>query len=141
MPRRWAGRGNIWGRRGGARVERRGMQYVRQGNCFPWVEQWSRAQQLLDRQVRTNWPQALGRLARELNPLHARMFRNFPVDYYWTTYQSEWAIDVRFPRGGGLGRRCPRGGRSGVTVLGCRDVLRFLGGPVGGGGGGGGGRG
>jgi len=111
-------------------MERRGMQYVRQGNCFPWVEQWSRAQQLLDRQVRTNWPQALGRLARELNPLHARMFRNFPVDYYWTTYQSEWAIDVRFPRAEVLRRLYPRLVRYGVTVLGCRDVLRFLGRPL-----------
>ena len=35
-----------------------GMKYVRQDNCFPWVEEWGRAQRLLDGQLRTNWPKA-----------------------------------------------------------------------------------
>jgi hypothetical protein len=111
-------------------MDQAGMKYARQDNCFPWVEDWDRAQGLLDRQVRRNWPQALGRLARELNPLHARMFQNFPVSYYWTTYQSEWAIDVVFRQAGMLRRLYPRLVHYGMTALGSGDVLRYLGRPV-----------
>ena len=64
---------------------RAGMKYVRQDNGFPWVEDWGRAQRLLDRQLRTNWPKALEPLARALNPVHAQIFGDFPMNYYWTT--------------------------------------------------------
>jgi hypothetical protein len=111
-------------------MEGAGIQYVRQDNCFPWVQDWDRAQAMLRRQVRRNWPQALGRLARELNPVHARMFGNFPVRYYWTTYQSEWAIDVVFRQAGVLRRLYPRLVHHGMTTLGSTDVLRYLGRPV-----------
>jgi len=63
------------------------------------------AQRLLDRQLRTNWPKWLGRIARELNPVHRQMFRTFPMSYYWTTDQSAWAIDVVFRQ-----RECCDGG-------------------------------
>ena len=35
---------------------RAGMKYVRQDNCFPWVEDWGRAQRLPNGQLRRNWP-------------------------------------------------------------------------------------
>lgn len=108
-------------------MERAGMRYVRQGNCFPWVQDWGRAQRMLEQQVRTNWPKWLGRLARELNPMHAQIFRRFPVGYYWTTYQSEWAIDVVFRQAGVLRRLYPRLVHYGMTTLGSTDVLRYLG--------------
>jgi hypothetical protein len=87
---------------------RAGMKYVRQDNCFQWVEDWGRAQRLLDRQLRTNWPKWLGRIARELNPVHAQIFGDFPMNYYWTTYQSEWAIHVVFGQAQVLRRLYPR---------------------------------
>src|ERR1700682_501544 len=71
-----------------------------------------------------------GREARELNPVHAQMFGNFPVRYYWTTYQSEWAIDVVFRQAGVLRRLYPRLVHYGMTALGSSDVLRYLGRPV-----------
>jgi hypothetical protein len=106
------------------------MKYERQDNCFPWVQDWDRAQGLLERQVRRNWPHALGRLARELNPVHRQMFRNFPVSYYWTTYQSEWAVDLVFRQAEVLRRLYPRLVHYAMTVLGSSDVLRYLGRPV-----------
>ena len=109
---------------------RAGMKYVRQDNCFPWVEDWGRAQRLLDRQLRTNWPKWLGRMARELNPVHAQIFGDFPMNYYWTTYQSEWAIDVAFRQAQVLRRLYPRLVHYGITTLGSTDVLRYLGRPV-----------
>ena len=89
-------------------MDRVGMKYVRQDNCFPGVEEWGRAQRLLDGQLRTNWPKALAPLARALHPVHAQIFGDFPMNYYWTTYQSEWAIDVVFRQAQVLRRLYPR---------------------------------
>ena len=111
-------------------MQRVGMKYVRQANCFPWVQGWEQAQRLLDGQLRTNWPKWLGQIARELNPVHLQMFRHFPVSYYWTTYQSEWAIDVVFQQAGVLRRLYPRLVHYGISTLGSSDVLRYLGRPV-----------
>jgi hypothetical protein len=109
---------------------RAGMKYLQQDNCFPWVQDWGRAQRLLDRQLRANWPKWLGRIARELNPVHAQIFGDFPMNYYWTTYQSEWAIDVVFRQAQVLRRLYPRLVHYGMTTLGSTDVLRYLGRPV-----------
>ena len=111
-------------------MDQAGMSYARQDNCFPWVQDWAGAQELLRGQARRNWPQALDRLAAELNPAHGPMFGNFPVNYYWTTYQSEWAIDVAFRRAAVLRRWYPRLVHYAMTALGSTDVLRYLGRPV-----------
>jgi hypothetical protein len=104
-----------------------GMKYARKDNCFPWVEDWSRAQELLRGQLRRNWPKLLGEMAAELNPLHAEMFADTPVRYYWSTYQSEWAIDVVFQQADVLRRLYPRLVQHAITTLGSTDVLRYLG--------------
>lgn len=111
-------------------MDRVGLQYVRQDNCFPWGADWDRAQRLLDAQRRTPWPQRLDRIARALNPVQRELFRLFPVRYYWTTYQSEWAIDVVFRRVEALRRLYPRLVHYAMTVLQSRDILRYLGRPV-----------
>ncbi len=35
-------------------MEAEGLRYVRQENCFPWIEDFPRAQQLLDQQLKVN---------------------------------------------------------------------------------------
>jgi hypothetical protein len=104
-----------------------GMKYARKDNCFPWVQDWSRAQELLRGQLRRNWPKLLGEIAAELNPLHTEMFADTPVRYYWSTYQSEWAIDVVFQQADVLRRLYPRLVQHAITTLGSTDVLRYLG--------------
>ena len=108
-------------------MDQAGVEYVRQGNCFPWIENWSRAQGLMDQQVRAQWPQLLHQIAQQLNPLHAEIFHAFAVKYYWSTYQSEWAIDLAFRNVATLQRLYPRLLRHGMTNLGSADVLRYLG--------------
>jgi hypothetical protein len=49
------------------------------------------------------------------------------MNYYWTTYQSEWAIDVVFRQAQVLRRLYPRLVHYGMTTLGSTDVLRYLG--------------
>jgi hypothetical protein len=102
-------------------------RYVRQDNCFPWIEDFGRAQKLLDQQVKQNWTKTLQAIAGRLNPVHQEIFRHYRVNYYWTTHESEWAIDVRFERQEELKRFYPLLLQHGITTFGSPDVLRFLG--------------
>jgi hypothetical protein len=81
-----------------------GLDYLQQDNCFPWVADWSKTQRLLDRQLKTKWPKLLNGIARQLNPIHAEIFRKHPISYYWSTYQHEWALDVVFHHAADLRR-------------------------------------
>jgi hypothetical protein len=104
-----------------------GLHYVQRDNCFTWLEHPERAQQLMDRQVRSDWPVLLNDIARSLNPLHATMFAAFPMQYYWSTYQSEWATDVMFGKAATLAHLYPRLVQHGLTTFLSPDVMRFLG--------------
>jgi len=111
----------------GRQMDGAGLSYVRRDNCFPWVEDWARAQQLMDDQLKVDWPRLLDEIAGQLNPIHDEVFAKYPLDYYWSTYQSEWASDVVFREAAMLRRLQPRLMRHGMTALGSRDVMRFLG--------------
>jgi len=108
-------------------MDRVGLGYVRQGNCFPWVEDFAAAQQLLHQQVQTCWLPPLQSIAQRLNPLHEEIFNRYRVHYNWTTFASEWATDVRFERPQDLQRLYPLLLQHGMTTFGSTDILRFLG--------------
>ncbi len=108
------------------RMDKEGLGYVRQDNCFPWIEDYARAQQFLDDQLKTNWENKLTPFARRLNPLHDEIFSKFEADYYWTVNQCEWATDVVF-RPGALERLSPRFLQHGMLNLSSPDLMRFLG--------------
>lgn len=111
----------------GREMERNGIKYAASGNCFPWIEDWAKAQRLMDQQLRTEWPKVLEPLARQLNPVHEQIFAKYPLSYYWSTYQSEWAIDVVFPKAAELRRLYPRLVHHGITSFASTDVMRYLG--------------
>ena len=77
-------------------MDKAGVQYSKQGNCFDQIADMKKAQRFMDTQLRTDWSKLLGSVAIELNPGHRDIFKKFPTDYYWTTYQSEWATDILF---------------------------------------------
>jgi hypothetical protein len=85
-----------------------GLDYLRDDNCFPWIEDWPTAQQLMDQQLKIEWPALLDAMARTLNPIHAEIFEARPTHYSWSTYQSEWAIDLSFRTPEPLRRLYPR---------------------------------
>ena len=104
-----------------------GLEYARQDNCFPWIADWAKAQQLMDRQLKATWPKLLDGVAKQLNPLHGEIFQKHPVSYYWSTYQSEWAIDIVFREAADLRRLYPRLIHHGMTTFSSPDVMRYLG--------------
>lgn len=103
------------------------MNYVRQDNCFLWIQDYQQAQRLMDQQLQVNWQQLLAGMAHQLNPIHSEIFQRYPVNYYWTTYQSEWATDLVFRPAEPLRRLYPKLVQLGMTSFSSADVLRFLG--------------
>lgn len=108
-------------------LQREQIGYQRQDNKLLAVEDWARAQQLLDAQLHTDWPALLNGLAAQTNPLLPYLQDEARVPYYWMTEQSEWATDILFREPAALAELYPRFLRHGIEVLDCRDILRFLG--------------
>ena len=108
-------------------MDQAGIAYQRRDNCFTWIEDPQKAQELMDKQLRTSWPAVLSDIARTLNPAHEQIFKNFPVDYYWSAYQSEWATDIMFRSPGDLALLYPSLVYHSVATFSSPDVLRFLG--------------
>jgi hypothetical protein len=104
-----------------------GIRYRQQDNCFPWVADWERAQQLMNKQLEAQWPELLDGIAHLLNPRHDEIFCHFPLRYYWSTYQSEWATDIVFGKAEELRRLYPLLVYHAMTSFSSPDVLRFLG--------------
>jgi len=55
------------------------------------------------------------------------MFEAFPVEYYWSTFQSERANDILFRDAAALARLYPRLVHHGLMTFSSPDVMRFLG--------------
>ena len=104
-----------------------GLGFEQRDNCFAWLEDPVRAQDFMNQQLRAAWPELLQHIARTLNPHHETMFETFPVDYYWSAFQSEWATDILFRDAATLGQLYPSLVHHGLTTFFSPDILRFLG--------------
>jgi hypothetical protein len=107
-------------------MDKIGLRYRRRDNCFAWIEDWARAQQLLGQQLRTDWPGLLKRLLDQANPALA-IVDTHPTPYYWSMDEGEWASDVAFRSSSALADLAPRLFRHAWLHFGSDDVMRFLG--------------
>jgi hypothetical protein len=108
-------------------MDRAGLQYVRRENCFTHLSDVAAAQELMDRQLKADWPGLLDGIARQINPAYPAVLGEHAPNYYWSVDQSEWATDVLFKTPAALAGLYPRLIRHGITTLASPDVLRFLG--------------
>ena len=104
-----------------------GMSYKREENCFLEVEDFPKAQSLMDEQLRFGWTEALKRIGLKINPAYQQIFHLYPVDYYWSVHQSEWATDILFTSPRALSEIYPQLVRAGIATFSSPDVMRFLG--------------
>jgi hypothetical protein len=81
----------------------------------------------MSRQPRARWLTPLRQLSRRLNPAHGRIFRGFPIEYFWTVHQSEWATDLMFRSVGELAGMYPALVRGAMERFSSPEVMRFLG--------------
>jgi hypothetical protein len=110
-------------------MDKAGIAYRREDNCFPWIADLCRAQALMDRQQRTNWPGLLGPLVEQCHPLYPEITRPIGCEYYWTANESEYATDVMFRDRAALVRIYPALVHHSVMSFGAEQVLRFWGRP------------
>ena len=108
-------------------LQRLGIRFQRIDNCFVRLQDAKRAQRLLDQQLELDWARVLTRIARTLNPLHREIFKPWPMDYYWSVFQSEWATDLLFQEPAELARLYPVWTRHAMLHFQSHDVMRFLG--------------
>jgi len=108
-------------------MDRENLKYERSDNKFLWVEDWERAQQLLQEQVQTDWARELDALRKQVHPSHPRLLGPMRVPYNWTVFQSEWATDVAFHSEQLLQPLFDRWLRQAFLNYDALNVLRFLG--------------
>lgn len=109
-------------------LDRAGIDYLRRENCLTHVADECRAQQLLDRQLRINWPRLLNSIAKDVHPRLRQIVAPWQnIGYYWSLDESEWATDVMFRSPSALADLYPRLVRHAMSTFGSREVLRFLG--------------
>ena len=103
-----------------------GLAYVKDGNCFPWIEDMSVAQELLNAQLKTDWPALLNRLTRAACPILPDICAPDTLHHYWSADELEWATDVTFRSGEELQRIYPKLIHYGMQVSDSRSVMRCL---------------
>ncbi len=108
-------------------MDKTGLGYERHDNCFPWIEDFAEAQSMMDGLLELNWPCFLNGIASQLNPAAETMFASFPVSYYWSGHQTEWATDVAFRSHDALASIYPQLAWGAITSFSSPDVMRFLG--------------
>ena len=77
-------------------LQKQGIGYIKDGNCFPWIEDIEAAQHLLDDQLKSHWSKMLNGLALGSCPALSQVLRPLRPDYYWSADETEWATDIMF---------------------------------------------
>lgn len=108
-------------------LDEAGIGYRRRENCLLEVADLHKAQQLADAQVSHDFAALLNPLADLVHPLRSTLFDNYPMDYYWSCQDSEFASDIMFKSEVELSRLYRDLIRHGMQNLSCNAVMRFLG--------------
>jgi hypothetical protein len=109
-------------------MDQAGISYRRHDNCFTWIENVERAQTMMNEQRTTNWVQLFDPIVEKIHPLlFSEMCVKYPMKYFWTCQDSEWATDLMFRNSDQLRRLVPPLLHLGVVSLSSPDVLRFMG--------------
>jgi hypothetical protein len=108
-------------------LDQAGIGYRRRENCLLEVADLEQAQRLADTQVSCDFAALLDPLADLVHPLRRTLFENYPMDYYWSCQDSEFASDIMFKSEAELSRLYRDLIRHGTQNLNCNAVMRFLG--------------
>jgi hypothetical protein len=76
-------------------LDKSGIKYVRDGNKFLDIEDYGKAQQLLNSQLDTRWVDTLSGFMPDAFPSMKALLGD-EMSYTWTLWQSEWARDYIF---------------------------------------------
>jgi len=71
-------------------LDEAGIAYGRRDNCFTWVKDLCRAQELMNQQVHAPWASLLDGLAQQLHPHHDTVFANYPSRPATSAWRDSW---------------------------------------------------
>lgn len=101
--------------------------YIKDGNCFPFIEDIAAAQELLDMQLKTDWRKMLDGLAIDSCPGLAEVLRPLEPEYYWSADETEWATDIMFKSKTMLDELYPTFLHHAMRVSNSPTVMRYFG--------------
>ena len=101
--------------------------YIKDGNCFPWIEDIETAQELLNKQLETDWSQMLTRLSLKSCPALSKVMCPLEPEYYWSADNTEWASDIMFKSRSMLDMLYPSLVYHAMNVSDSASVMRYLG--------------
>lgn len=107
-------------------MDRAGISYQQRDNCFSYIADPQRAQQLMDRLTNRNFNPFLDALARKVNPWIDPQTGLEVRSYYWSGRQMEYATDVIFRDARSLAELYPLLLRHAMFQFGSEEVMRFL---------------
>jgi hypothetical protein len=108
-------------------LDQAGIAYQKKDNTFLRIADLNRAQQLMEEQLKTDWPAELGKLLSHAHPLHRQICRPLDLKYYWSASDTEYATDVIFKDAPTLAALYPGFVHHAISSFSSPDVLRFLG--------------
>jgi hypothetical protein len=103
------------------------IAYHKKDNCFTWIEDFAKAQKLMNKQLQTDWPKLLNALLKETHPLAKEICRPIGQEYYWSASDTEYATDLIFKDPAELQALYPSFVRHAISTFKSPDVMRFLG--------------
>lgn len=103
------------------------IAYMKDRNCFPWIGDISKAQELMYAQLKTDWETLLNGLVLEMCPDLPKAIYPVMPQYYWSADDTEWATDIMFRKREELERIYPALIRYGMLISDSPSVMRFFG--------------
>ena len=89
------------------------------------VQDFQQAQSLADEQLQADWAALLDPIAAKVHPIRSKMFADYPMDYYWSCQDSEFASDILFHSPAELSKLYGHLIRHGMQNLSCERVMRL----------------
>jgi hypothetical protein len=111
----------------GKQLDQVAIGYQKKGNTFLRVANLPQAQELMDRQLQTDWPTEFEKLLNTVHPLNQKIRRPLGLKYYWSASDTEYATDIMFKDADSLARLYPSWIHHAMSSFSSPDVMRFLG--------------
>lgn len=108
-------------------LQKQGIGYVKDGNCFPWIEDVAAAQKLLDEQLTTDWSTLLNKLSLDSCQALEQVLTPLHPEWYWSADNTEWATDIMFKSKQTLDALYPSFVHHAMRVSDSASVMRYLG--------------
>lgn len=108
-------------------MDKHGIAYVRDKNCFTDISNIGKARQLFDQMKTFDWVKEMKRIRQFVHPAHDKIITDPHYDHYWTAFQTEWSTDFLFESESALNSIYPQLVTGAISAFNAQDVMRFLG--------------